>query len=49
MVHTSTFQKKSDHKEWKNNGQKTKYVTTRKTAGKLYLTIPCNNPESDTG
>jgi len=27
----------------------TKYVTTTKTAGKLYPTIPCNNPESDTG
>ena len=27
----------------------TKYVTTTKTAGKLYTTIQCNNPESDTG
>jgi len=27
----------------------TKYVTTTKTAGKLYQTIPCKNPESDTG
>jgi len=27
----------------------TKYVTTTKTAGRLYPTIPCNNPESDTG
>jgi len=27
----------------------TKYVTTTKTAGKLYPTIQCNNPESDTG
>jgi len=26
-----------------------KYVTTTKTAGKLYPTIPCNNPKSDTG
>ena len=26
-----------------------KYVTTTKTAGKLYPTIPCNNPDSDTG
>ena len=25
------------------------YVTTTKSAGKLYPTIPCNNPESDTG
>jgi len=26
-----------------------KYVTTTKTAGKLYPTIPCNNPVSDIG
>jgi len=25
------------------------YSTTTKTAGKLYPTIPCNNPDSDTG
>jgi len=27
----------------------TKYVTTTKSAGKLYPKIPCNDPESDTG
>jgi hypothetical protein len=27
----------------------TKYITTTKLAEKLYPTIPCNNPESDTG
>jgi len=30
------------------NEKTTKYVTT-KTAGILYPTIPCNNPENDTG
>ena len=32
----------------KTTDKTTKYVTT-KTAGILYPTIPCNNPESDTG
>jgi len=48
-THPSCRTSPNTRKEWKNNGQKTKYVTTRKTAGKLYLTIPCNNPKSDTG
>jgi len=38
----------SDHKEGRTTDKTTKYVTT-KTARKLYPTIPCNNPESDTG
>jgi len=33
----------------KTTDKTTKYVTTTKTAGKLHPTIPCNNPESDTG
>jgi len=33
----------------KTTDKTTKYVTTTKPAGKLYPTIPCKNPESDTG
>jgi hypothetical protein len=33
----------------KTAGKTMKYITTTKTAGKFYLTIPCNNPDSDTG
>jgi len=33
----------------KITGEKTKYITTAKTAGKIYPTVLCNNPESDTG
>jgi len=36
--------------ELKTTDKTTKYVTTTKSAGeKIYPTIPCNNPESDTG
>jgi len=30
-------------------GQNNENVTTAETAGKLYLTIPCDNPDSDIG
>ena len=33
----------------KNSGQNNEIVTTTKSAGKLYPTVRCNNPESDTG
>jgi hypothetical protein len=44
------MQNKSDQKKKKKTADKTtKYATTTKSAGKLYPTIPCNNPQSDVG